>query len=1006
MSYSGPGYGTRPPHTQPPAGGYVPPQPGSFPAGGQPPMTAPPGGSFSGAPPPVAPSNWGTPGAPPAHQGNQALLGAAPPGAGQGFGQPPPVPGSLRSVSTAPPAGTPAQPQQSYPPPVQNTPPGPQSVSAGHSPQPPKAQPSVQFYSLGAGGVASPSGPPTTGGPPVGVTMRMPPPPTGVPDGSEPGLARQMSGLSLGSGSIGGPPGPPMPGYPGGPGQMGSIPQGPPSGPPPVPIPGDWGSSQSHMGGGEPMPAMPPIEIDPISQCDPRIMQLTVGCILNSATQAQSTKIPIALVCSPMALDDHPEGELDLVNFGTQGIMRCKRCRTYINPFVSWIENGRRWRCNVCGMVNEVPTSYFCHLDADGQRRDKLQRPELCKGSVEFVAPGEYMVRPPQPPVYVFVLDVSTAAVQSGLLACTVAIIKKNLKNMPGNPRTQVGFVTYDSTVHFYNLKSTLKQPQCYVVSELDDVFLPCPDDLLVNLSESREVIEALLDSLPQMYITTNNAETVMGPALMAAYRMMSHVGGKMVVVAGNLPSTGEGKLKHRENPRLLGTDQEHKMLNAEDGWYKSKSVEFSRLQISVDLFVASHQYSDLSTLQELPKYTAGRSFFYPSFNRLRDGDKLEFELGRTLTQTIVFEAVMRVRATRGLRITNFYGNYFIRGSDLLALPNCTPENTYAIEFAYEEQLLVSSVMCIQAALLYTSSTGERRIRVHNLAMPVSTVIQDFINSINIDVLCNLMAKQALEIALKTGLDFARNRIFQNAADIIRSNRGGGSMYGAPAAQQSQMPESLQLLPLYSMALQKNVALRGGVEVRTDERAFFMMLLANMNVDASRCFIYPRMFSLHNMPEEAGHPCHTDASDSAIATAGSQRIVLPPVVNLSAERLESSGIFLLEDAFALHIWVGRASNPSILMALFGVPSIDRIDPTTMTLTELENDLSKRVMTIANALREERHRYLQAYIIREGETAFESRFLWHLVEDRATFPGGSFNYPEYMTHITRQTHGVG
>lgn len=50
-------------------------------------------------------------------------------------------------------------------------------------------------------------------------------------------------------------------------------------------------------------------------------------------------------------------------------------------------------------------------------RRDKSQRPELCKGSVELVAPGEYMVRPPQAPVYVFVMDVSYAAVASGMVA-------------------------------------------------------------------------------------------------------------------------------------------------------------------------------------------------------------------------------------------------------------------------------------------------------------------------------------------------------------------------------------------------------------------------------------------------------------------------------------------------------------------------------------------------------------------------------------------------------------
>ncbi|CAN0462627.1 unnamed protein product, partial [Hapterophycus canaliculatus] len=65
--------------------------------------------------------------------------------------------------------------------------------------------------------------------------------------------------------------------------------------------------------------------------------------------------------------------------------MRCKRCRTYINPYVGWLSNGRQWRCNVCGMVNDTPTSYHCHLDQDGRRSDRAQRPELGQASVELV---------------------------------------------------------------------------------------------------------------------------------------------------------------------------------------------------------------------------------------------------------------------------------------------------------------------------------------------------------------------------------------------------------------------------------------------------------------------------------------------------------------------------------------------------------------------------------------------------------------------------------------------
>ncbi len=36
---------------------------------------------------------------------------------------------------------------------------------------------------------------------------------------------------------------------------------------------------------------------------------------------------------------------------------------------------------------------YFCALDQNGQRHDIAQHPELTQGSVEYLAPQEYMVR-------------------------------------------------------------------------------------------------------------------------------------------------------------------------------------------------------------------------------------------------------------------------------------------------------------------------------------------------------------------------------------------------------------------------------------------------------------------------------------------------------------------------------------------------------------------------------------------------------------------------------------
>lgn len=85
---------------------------------------------------------------------------------------------------------------------------------------------------------------------------------------------------------------------------------------------------------------------------------------------------------------------MPVAQMGSGGIVRCKRCRTYINPFVTWTDGGRRFNCNVCDMVNDVPSDYFAGVDmTTGRRTDEGERPELSQGSVEYIAPSEYMVR-------------------------------------------------------------------------------------------------------------------------------------------------------------------------------------------------------------------------------------------------------------------------------------------------------------------------------------------------------------------------------------------------------------------------------------------------------------------------------------------------------------------------------------------------------------------------------------------------------------------------------------
>lgn len=62
---------------------------------------------------------------------------------------------------------------------------------------------------------------------------------------------------------------------------------------------------------------------------------------------------------------------------------------------------------------------------------DCYQRPELCLGSYEIVATKQYCKdeKMPEPPAFIFMIDVSYNSVRSGLLEYICHILKTDLLN-------------------------------------------------------------------------------------------------------------------------------------------------------------------------------------------------------------------------------------------------------------------------------------------------------------------------------------------------------------------------------------------------------------------------------------------------------------------------------------------------------------------------------------------------------------------------------------------------
>lgn len=771
----------------------------------------------------------------------------------------------------------------------------------------------------------------------------------------------------------------------------------------------------------------PPIILPNDAICSPEVeptnapseyMRSTLNVVPTTHSLLKKSKLPFALCIKPYnALRD--EDEPIPVTKDTI-ISRCRRCRGYINPFVK-IVAAQKWRCNFCGLQNDIPQAY--EYDSTTQTpQNKFDRVELRHSVVEFVAPHEYMAKAPSPLSYFFFIDVSADAIKSGMTSTVARTILENLDNIPDQKQTtKICIVGVDSSLHFFRFKEGLSEmPELLIVSDIDQPYTPSPSGLSVNLSTNRKAIEQLLESFPTLFENTANTHFALGPALKFGNLMLQGPGGKLMVFSSSLPSIGEGMLTIRDEANQSGKSKETlALLKSADKFYKSFAVQCNSAQISVDLFLTGSKYQDVASLSNLLRYTAGQTHYYPSWVSDKEEDvlKLAGEIGKQLSMESALDAVLRIRCSTGFRTSQFYGNFFNRSSDLCSFPFFPRDQGYLIEVSIEETI-PKPLVYFQAAVLHTTCYGERRIRVINLALPTSQKLDDIYASADQLAITNYYTHLAVAKAYETSLLNARDFLVKSVADLLivyRKELAAGNVTGGSCLQIST---NLRMLPLLLFSLTKHMAFKEE-RVPADHRAIALNNLGSWPLTQLIKYIYPTVYSLHNMTAECGmvekmYRVNPETGEEEIFDG---EILIPEPVNDSNASWETFGLYLIDTGAELFLWVSGSVVNELVADLFGVANLYAIQTgkteVPVLLPEEDFEFNFRIRNIIRKIRELKDSIVwkSLYIVVGGSSTepievSQSRDLmalrlWarsFLVEDKTNFEPG---YRDFLTTLNKR-----
>ena len=343
----------------------------------------------------------------------------------------------------------------------------------------------------------------------------------------------------------------------------------------------------------------------------------------------------------------------------------------------------------------------------------------------------------------------------------------------------------------------------------------------------------------------------------------------------------------------------------------------------------------------------------------------------------------MKVRCSNGLQVDAYHGNFVHHtfGADL-EIGIIDADKALSVTFSYDGKLDSKLDAHFQSALLYTTATGQRRVRCSNVIASVSETskeagareqgIRNSMKFVDQDAVVSILAKEASTklAASSSNLKDVRNWLTERTIDVMANYRKHASQQH-PAGQ-LVMPERLKEFCMYMLGLIKCRAFKGGSE-NSDRRVHELRMVRSMGALELSLYLYPRMIPMHNLQPEDG-----------FADSETGHLKMPPSIRASYSRVEPGGVYLLDNGQQCILWLHSQTSPNFIADLFGEgnDSLKSLDPLTSSLPVLETHLNAQARNIIEFLKTMRgSKGLTLQLARQSLDGAEFEFARMLVEDR-------------------------
>ena len=203
-----------------------------------------------------------------------------------------------------------------------------------------------------------------------------------------------------------------------------------------------------------------------------------------------------------------------------------------------------------------------------------------------------------------------------GLTQQVVSSIKATLDCIPDPENTNIGIIGYSSSVQFFSFTSELSgEPSIVYVSDVINPFCPLPrSSMMLNVKNCRSQIDSILDKIALSNDPSEKSRpprysgSCGGAALKSAIELLGKSSGKVLWFLMDIPWTGYGALKSRNQYSLYNGNKENTLYKPDENakaYFDMQNICIKD-KVTVDIFACTQTDVDLATLSAVSTAVGG----------------------------------------------------------------------------------------------------------------------------------------------------------------------------------------------------------------------------------------------------------------------------------------------------------------------------------------------------------------------------------------------------------------